>query len=703
MLANNMQAFAETLSGIKSDYKLMAEYWKQGFNDPQLPQLYDRLIRRTYVLTANMTGSMERKKSTFMQTLYSTARNENRNRTPDSVRTELEMHVSNVAMLSLQHDAGSKKQMQAELYGSHQRMMHTLFDYIVTADQWNERLAGDITDMLTAPTIDTVDQQLMVSAITLACLQTFDPTKFNVLMDTYSSSDDEHVRQRALVGWALCAVDNVAQLFPELAEKVRKACADEHCRQQIAELQMQMVYCSEADADTNKIKNEIMPGLMKGSNLTVTRQGLVEMDEDKLEEILHPDVSERNMQQMEDSMRQMADMQRNGADIYFGGFSQMKRFTFFNYMSNWFAPFYPEHPQVSEIWSQSRGHKLLQTITGIGAFCDSDKYSFVLAFNQVLNHLPKSLLEMVDHGEASPIPVGGEVALEDQQQPTFIRRMYLQNLYRFYRLFPERKEFKPLWTDDGGWSAPFLASAVYHTPEMFPQLKQVAAFMIKHHRNAQAAAMLDSIPSDYHDVTFYLMQATAHADGDFYAKALALDPDNVRALSGYARAVYNSGNYNDAVQAYSTLHSRNPENKGYALNLAVCLTTANRGEEALPLLYKLNYQYPDDRNVSRALAWTETLTGKYDQALRRYEALLTAKETDVPSDVLNEGLCCWLAGKRAEAADHFRHYLSLFPANGDAPDLSEEFFGSEYHHLHQRGISDTDILLMIDEVKEVAA
>ena len=54
---------------------------------------------------------------------------------------------------------------------------------------------------------------------------------------------------------------------------------------------------------------------------------------------------------MEESFQKMAEMQKQGTDIYFGGFSQMKRFPFFNELSNWFVPFYSHHPAVAEVYA----------------------------------------------------------------------------------------------------------------------------------------------------------------------------------------------------------------------------------------------------------------------------------------------------------------------------------------------------------------
>ena len=43
----------DRLYAIKADFQLMADYWKRGFKDPQLANLYDTLLRRLYVLYAD--------------------------------------------------------------------------------------------------------------------------------------------------------------------------------------------------------------------------------------------------------------------------------------------------------------------------------------------------------------------------------------------------------------------------------------------------------------------------------------------------------------------------------------------------------------------------------------------------------------------------------------------------------------------------
>ena len=82
--------------------------------------------------------------------------------------------------------------------------------------------------------------------------------------------------------------------------------------------------------------------MMRGQNIVLG----TETEEQKLQDILNPDAEERAMEDLEKSYMRMMDMQQKGVDVYFGGFSQMKRFPFFNRASNWFVPYYPRTPRT---------------------------------------------------------------------------------------------------------------------------------------------------------------------------------------------------------------------------------------------------------------------------------------------------------------------------------------------------------------------
>lgn len=709
LLAWPRQADMERLNAIKADYQLMADYWQRGYDDPLREQVYNQLLRRMYELTAAIAGSREQAASPFMTATRQRPRNSRNDWTPAAIRTALENYVSEQAMLSLE-EGEARRQRSDDLHRRHWDFMRDVFDYILTTRQWREGLAEAYTDMLLSPTLDSADQQLIVSAITLSALQRFCFQKFCVLMNAYLRTTDERLRQRALVGWVLTADASVLPLYPEMRQMIADACADERCRSELTELQMQLYYCMDADADTHKIREEILPDIMNGSNLKMTSKGLVEMDEDSLDDILHPEAAEQNMERMEQSMKRMADMQRQGADVYFGGFSQMKRFPFFSDVSSWFVPFYGEHPAVSAIWNGQKGHRFLQLITRMGAFCDSDKYSFVLAFDQVLGRLPASMLKMIEEGEATPMPIGGQVDDEEQQKPAFMRRMYLQDMYRFYRLYTARGEFRnPFGLMPGKAFGRYLffASPLYRGTALEQQFVSVAGFLAKRRRYADATRVLDNVLLENHTYEYYMLETTIllqqPASPAAVAKAvessqsaLQMRPDSQRALACTAKALFAAQRHQEALDVYNRLLQLQPENKSWQLHAAVCLTSLDRADDALKLLYKLSYLYADDETVSRVLAWALTLAGRYDQAAKIY-LQLTDREQPEAEDLLNHGYQLWFEGKLHDAAAQFRRLVAL--KHDDEFSLDREFLTNEHALLNAHGISDMEILLMLDFIQ----
>ena len=704
-LENYLYTFAQPqassqLEEIKADYQLMSDYWQKGYDDQQREQLYDQLLRRMYVLTMNVSMRYYIRNSSYVTSIYNSARAARSEWSAAALRRDMESYVSDVAMLELDPEH-TRKQKQQGIYKAHQQTMAALFDYIWTSRIWTSQLTESFEDMLLSPTIDVIDQQLVVSSVTLSLLNFFDVNKFRMLVNVYRKSSEEDVRQRALVGWTLCLDAEAAKLYPEMYDMIKTVTDDERTQSELAELQMQIIYCLRAESDNRIIQSEIMPELIKNNNIRVTRNGIEEVEDDPMDDVLHPELSEQRMEKLEASMRRMADMQKQGSDIYFGGFSQMKRFPFFSTVANWFMPFFMQHPVVSEILDSIRGKKFLQSLLTNGPFCDSDKYSFLLAFQTAISRMPASLLDMMDRGEA--MVAGGEMTSAELATPAFKRRSYLQNLYRFFRVYPSRSEFANPFDTTQTPRYLFFANTMFQQTELEKKFGEVVAFLLKHKAYDAAKKLLQNYREEVRDAQFYLLNGAllmrTHdkrnaglSAAESYSRLLALEPNNERAWAGYARAMFDGRDYQTALDYYRRLVAAHPENRSYQLNEAVCLTNLKQYEEALKTLYKLNYEAPEDQNVSRVLAWALVGSQKYEQAAKIYTTLLSAEEF-VADDLLNYGYCLWFCGSVPQAADVFRRYAQQ---DGVTFDAVREFFSTEADFIRYHGISEVEVWLMVD-------
>ena len=690
------QVNSDRLHAIRTDLQLMADYWKRGFKDPQLPSLYQKLMQRMYVLCANIRMQYNISQSSYLTSLMARVRLSARDFSPLNIRDELETFVSEIALLELEPEH-QRAARQEKLYAQHQQAMVVLFSYLFTSDQWTDSQAASMEEMLLSLTIDSNDQQLMVSGIMLSLLEHFDMGKFRTLVHVYERAQDEQVRQRAFVGWVL-AMDSpiAASVYPEQITLVEKLVEQEQCCRELVELQQQLIMTMNAEEDQKTIQREIMPDLMDGQHLRMTRNGIEETEDDPMQDILNPDESERKMAQVEESYQRMMAMQKQGSDIYFGGFSQMKRFAFFNELSNWFVPYSIHHPEVTESLKTTGGNHFLQTMMKNGPFCNSDKYSFTLAFQQVLNQIPQNIREMLDKGEAKI----NEVDTDELNKPSYIRLLYIQDLYRFYRLFSQKNRFvNPFDKEEARYL--FCADPIFTKTHLETSFNEVVAFLLKRKRTEEAARVLRNYGEARRDFQFWMMAGyilqhhgkniepvvDGYDDLQCYQEALKLLPDNEKALVGYGRALFVRMMYQEALETYDKLLTINPDRKSYRLNRAVSLTNLGQYAGALKELYRLNYESPDDQNVSRVLAWTLVCEGKYDAAVKIYNDLLKG---DVQADdLLNYGYCLWLSGHVDEAADCFHRFLK------ESAFSREYILQNEAALLKEKGITEPEQQLML--------
>ena len=80
-------------------------------------------------------------------------------------------------------------------------------------------------------------------------------------------------------------------------------------------------------------------------------------------------------------------------------------------------------------------------------------------------------------------------------------------------------------------------------------------------------------------------------------------------------------------------------------------------ENALKLLYQLNYEQPENAPINRALAWALLSNRQAEQAERIYQKLIAAEQVDL-EDYLNYGYCCWMLGRIDEAVHYLKQYIA---------------------------------------------
>ena len=689
----------ERFQQIRNDYRLMLDFLLRGFRDTERDRLYSQLIVRFDQLVADTDMNMQTENSQMFANIKKILAAFSAQH--DEVYGRLEAFVTDMAMTELEEEA-IQDLKQKDLYERHYSFMSKLFEHIWLSPQWSDDDMAAYERLLLSPTIERNDIMLILSAVFLANSQCFDARKTLLMVNISAKATDEHIRQRALVGWAL-TLDERMSLYPKLTDAIREYCGNDGNTQQLVELQKQLYFCLNAERDNEAIQKDIMPDIIKNSNLNITRFGIEEKDEDTLQNILNPEAQEEAIDKVEQSFRKMVEMQKAGSDIYFGGFSQMKRFSFFFQTANWFAPFDVNHPAIKHVTGSGKQTAFIQALLKSGPFCDSDKYSFVLAMSNVFDRLPDNIKEMMN-GE-SMFEVYN--ASQDTESPVYIRRMYLQDLYRFFKLYTNKQLLHNPFNSQHGkrGTALFIDHSVFCGTIADDRYTEIGQFLLRRNNTREAWSMIERLREIQSDSLLELraqclyMQGKSEEAEMLYRKVVEKNPDDAKAISALAKITFQTGRYDEAVEYYKHLQQQYPDKLSYQLNYCVALSKTPQVAESIEMLYKLYYENPDNHNVLRVLAWNLLVAKRTEQAGTEYEKLLQIGDQKA-EDWLNAGYYYLIVRNVEKAVDMFRRYVEESKSAQDARHLIGRQIAADADVLLENGIDKIEMQLIVDLVME---
>lgn len=703
---------SERFERIEEDYQMMLDYMRRGYKDTKRDEMYKALVSKLYVLSLDIEqAELFREKSIYSEAYDKVKRVGWDN---ELIRFTLENFVSDIAMLQLEpNDVRLEK--QRALYKRHQEFMSTLFRKIWLSFQWNENEADFYEQLLTSPTVDSRDAQLMVSALTLAAMRQFDILKLRTLMHVYKQSADMQVQQRALVGVAF-SIDSDADPSGKQKELLMSFLDDEQVCRELVGMQMQVIYCLKSSDDYQEITDDLIPTIMKNSNLRITRFGIEEKEDDPMEDILDPGAVDRAMEEMERIVDRISAMSREGADIYFGGFKMMKNYPFFNDVANWLMPFFMEHPALNRPIDKVGGVGILRNIIDQGSLCNSDKYSLAMASASVFRRLPPPIREIM----TKPFVVNPMEPENSMEKAALIRRMYLQDLYRFFTLFPQRDDLDDPYDfrkdiRDGSLRCFFFEQPLLADSPLNHYKVELGRFLLKHKRMIELGMLLRNMTmKDPDEETDEEIDEEFQQEYISYGKLqiafldyinntelsiilcknlLEMEPDNIKVMRTLARLLFNSGQFGNAAEYYEQLMKLQPDNRNHELNYcSAMLKTGIADERVMNLIYKLDYDAPDDLNVQRVKAWAMMMKGNTQQARTVYEKL-TASKDRVPEDYLNAGYCEWIDRNVEKTIFYFTEYRRML--DDDDYDIGDNF-SDDADLLISHGVTEAEMAMMRD-------
>ena len=660
------------LEGIISTYDALIDYFKQGAADPERDKVYQQLVGHALQLNDRCIVAVHaEKKFPYYLSQAKTARRESLN----TYRLQLEAFAEGIH--TLQGDA------LKPLAETHDRQLASLFTHLWTQGAWDATTASEADALLLSPTITCADQCTIVSAVTLSMLRMFDPLKLLFLCDAYYHPE-AMVSMRALVGIVIACYCWSGRIgyYSEAKARLDLLCEDPMFGDQACEVIMQFTRSTDTEEVDRKMREEIIPELMKNPKL----RRMPNIKPDDSTDDINPDWEEwMHESGLEESMREITEWQMEGVDVNMSTFSQLKRYPFFYNISNWFRPFDAWQADMLGIIGNHQGeaNPIAETILQSNYMCDSDKYSFCYAIREIPEMQRNAMMSQLEEQnkvlkESADIP---DLKRLSKQTTQSILRQYVQNLYRFFKLFSNSQEFdnpfnhlvlspmrrNPLYSLIVDPDRLFKLIGINIKQKQYLRAVEFFIRLESHHPERMEATQRQQLGLCYQKQKMY-DEAVIE-----YGKADLMKPDSYWTIHHLAQCYREMGYYSKALEYYEAAESMKPDNLSLTFHVAELQYQMGEYAEALPRLHKIDYHHPESLKSLRLLAVCSFMCEQNTQAAKYYERMMVEHIAEMNFDDWKRAAYnYWLMGNRDECFHCLKRAEELYKDDSEC-DEEESF------------------------------
>lgn len=684
---------------MQTAYNYMLEYMGKGMPDPDRSRLHLELIGKAYLLNDEITYCRLAEHSL---SVYCQMRRKFKNSTEISrCHEELRESANRITLMRLIPSKNEADELK-ELVRRHREKSNELFMRLWSCGAWDRQSYREAKNLLGDIEVDSNDKAVMISAVTMSLLKIFDPSKV-IFLCKASTDEDTQIAGRALVGLFIVLFINSHRIkyYPELTKSIEALQEVPGMEQRLLNIQIQLLRCRETQKIDRKMREEIIPAMLKNAHLRNSKLGL-DFEKELEQEDKNPEWEEWiENDKIKSKLDEMAQWQTEGADVYMSTFSQLKQYPFFNEMANWLRPFELEENDRQETTDKG-GNKLMKILLASRHFCNSDKYSFYFTLRQVPEEQRSMLMQQIQQQQDDETLLQGyeEAGVPRTVIEELESNQYIRDLYRFFKLSGFKSEF----TDPFTLSLNILEwrdFGILHTPK---SMLSIFRHLIQKEYFAEAATTGieiekcdngNSCDAQFYQEMGYCRQKAGEYDAalEYYHKADIIKPDTLWVVRHIAQCLRMKRNLKEALPYYLQAEQLAPENCSILLQTGECLAALKRYDEAFSRFFKVEYLEPTSLRAWRALAWCSFVTDKHEQARNYYSKLLDSPKRNM-QDWLNAGHVELVAGNNAQAIEHYRKSAVLCKDN---EEFGKSLLGDK-KILISKGISLDDLILIRDIV-----
>ncbi|KAA6317405.1 hypothetical protein EZS27_032433, partial [termite gut metagenome] len=599
------------LQQIQISYNYMLQYMQQNVPDPDRKKVYQKLRNDAI----EITDWARIEKLAFSPTPFLYHRMRATISASFTIKTalkDLENYADDMAVASLYHHNNADND---PFYGNrkrHEELYHILFLAVWTNYAWSSQEASEANELLQSVVVPVNDVCLFVSAVTLSLMECFDLRKFLYLFDAYNHNAIE-INQRALIGIALIIhlYTERLSLYPEVAARLAFLNENKTFGKELNRIYIQLLLSRETEKIDKKMREEIIPEMLKSvKNFRHTRLNIEESDEEK--DDYNPDWQDAIEQSgLGDKIREITDLQVEGADIYMSTFSALKTYPFFKSISNWFYPFDKQHSEVVKEMETQKNNVIMDVIFQAPFFCDSDKYSLCFTMATISPSQRDAMVSQMTAGQDWDEFSKKQDALmmeERAKQPETLSSQYLRNLYRFFKLYPRRHEFRDIFNERIELHKYPILANVLDKPD---HLLKIADYYFRKNYPAEAAEIYADIVAQtggnaelFQKIGYCKQKEKKYTEAiDAYLKADMLQPDNLWTNRHLATCYRIIQSFEKALKYYQKIETIQPDDLNVLFYIGGCFAGLERYDEALNYFYKLDLLDGDSLKAWRAIGW----------------------------------------------------------------------------------------------------
>lgn len=693
--------YAVQLDNVEDIYFNIMKFSVQGYNDPERTKIYNDTAQKAVKMVNELadhilTGRSENYTyQTKNQIEYS----------PDYQHDSPQEYHDELVRYSREAEAkgqDSIENMQGVTYSIQQAGMGAFY-YFWLKETYTEQDRRLLHAIATNEDILWQRRGQVISGVMLSLLRAWDPLKTHALLDLYETGINQ-IKERALFGLVvgLYWYDDLLKFYPGIETRLEAYKNDPELARQIEAIMLQTIKSKETSEITRKWEEEILPEMQRMRPQIEDKLSLDDpMDEDNPED-KNPNWENffKDSPDLMDKLQEFSKMQLEGSDVLMSAFSRLKHFEFFKELSNWFIPFdKKQYHVVQSLLGESVDlMPFLESLEHSYHMCNSDKYSFCFniryipdaqkqMMTKVFNEEVKSIREMED----------AEEEINAIARSKTIYTQYLQDLYRFFKLSPNRSEFRDIFTFKFDLYNKRFYSIIIENENI---QRNIGEFYFERNHYGEALEVFlklegkDSNKQEVYEKIAYSYQKLKHFERalEYYQKADLFDKNKKWLTKKMAFCYRKLKNYEQALEYYKKAEKIQPDNLYIQTQLGHTYLQLEDYDTALQHYFKVEYKKPDDTKIMRPIAWCSFMLGKMDTALK-YNNRIIAQDGATIYDFINMGHLQWAMGNRPEAAANYKKAVKA--SDFKFKDF-REIFEPDIHILEAHDISRMDIELMMD-------